>query len=150
MRWLTTGAAVLTFVVAVGCDASRGESSAASGCGRDTDCKGDRICDNGRCVNPPSPLATTPSVPPGAATQEAPAFAASVAKVRLLTRPDAVTVSEDGVELCRTPCDVLYKGWDADPATEHTLVFKRTGYQPEVRAITVGDTPLNVTLLAAR
>ena len=29
-------------------------ASGFAGCGKDTDCKGDRICERGTCVNPPS------------------------------------------------------------------------------------------------
>lgn len=33
---------------------------AAGGCTKDTDCKGDRVCEDGRCVNPPLPAAALP------------------------------------------------------------------------------------------
>ena len=37
-------------------------------------------------------------------------------KVRVNSDPDGASVKEDGVELCSsTPCDILYKGSDADP-----------------------------------
>ena len=32
-------------------------------CGKDTDCKGDRICDSGICKNPPPALSTSPQEP---------------------------------------------------------------------------------------
>lgn len=34
---------------------------AGAGCANDMHCKGDRICENGQCVSPPSPAGTTPS-----------------------------------------------------------------------------------------
>ncbi|MGV3620555.1 MAG: hypothetical protein ACO1OB_07045 [Archangium sp.] len=35
---------------------------ASAGCSKDTDCKGARVCEAGRCVNPPSPAAAPPVV----------------------------------------------------------------------------------------
>jgi hypothetical protein len=36
-------------------------SPGSMGCSRDTDCKGDRICDRGACVSPQAPKATPPA-----------------------------------------------------------------------------------------
>jgi Tol biopolymer transport system component len=35
------------------------------GCTKDTDCKGDRVCDHGSCVSPSAPPAPPPPAPPG-------------------------------------------------------------------------------------
>ena len=45
---------------------SLGTVSARAACTKDTECKGDRICDAGQCVSPPAPpsSATTPLPPP--------------------------------------------------------------------------------------
>ncbi|HEY8086728.1 MAG TPA: hypothetical protein VIF09_02755 [Polyangiaceae bacterium] len=106
--------------------------TASAGCSKDTDCKGDRICENAACTAPPA--AHLPA-------------AVSLAKVRVNSDPDTTHVSEDGVELCSsTPCDILYKGADAEPAQEHRLTFARRGYRSETRNIRVADSPVSVRL----
>jgi serine/threonine-protein kinase len=68
-------------------------------------------------------------------------------KVRINTEPDGASVKEDGVELCSsTPCDILYKGADADASKEHRLTLVRAGYRSETKSVRVGDTPINVKL----
>jgi serine/threonine-protein kinase len=68
-------------------------------------------------------------------------------KVRINTEPDGASVKEDGVELCSsTPCDILYKGADADASKEHRLTLLRAGYRSDTRSVRVGDTPVNVKL----
>lgn len=51
---------------------------AAAGCSKDTDCKGARVCEAGRCVNPPPAFASPPVVQPAPAapppTEQAPAM----------------------------------------------------------------------------
>ena len=110
----------------------------------------------------PAPAATAPlgqqvaqpgtAAAPGTAT-EGPVFAAApssvLVKVRINTEPDGASVKEDGVELCSsTPCDILYKGPDADAAKEHRLTFLHAGYRPEARNVRVGDSPVNIKLAA--
>jgi eukaryotic-like serine/threonine-protein kinase len=57
-------------------------------------------------------------------------------KVRVSTDPDGAIVKEDGIERCSsTPCDILYKGADADPEREHKLTFTRQGYRVESRSV---------------
>jgi hypothetical protein len=53
----------------------------SDGCHSDRDCKGDRVCDSGRCVAPPAAGSEVPSAPPPAATEPplAPAAPAGVA-----------------------------------------------------------------------
>jgi serine/threonine-protein kinase len=73
-----------------------------------------------------------------------------MAKVRINTEPDGAGVKEDGVELCSsTPCDILYKGADADPSREHKLTLARQGYRPETRSVKVTDSALTVKLAKA-
>jgi serine/threonine protein kinase len=72
------------------------------------------------------------------------------ATVRINTDPDGATVKEDGVELCNsTPCDVVYKGGDADATKDHKLVVSHQGYRAESKTIKVGDSPVSVKLAKA-
>ncbi len=95
--------------------------------------------------------ATTAAAPSAALvpTDSAPKAAALV-KVRVNSDPDGASVKEDGVELCSsTPCDILYKGADADPSREHKLTVSRPGYRVEARTLKVGDSPVAVKLTKA-
>jgi serine/threonine protein kinase len=94
----------------------------------------------------PSPAASS-SAAVSAATQAA---APAMVKVRVSSDPDGASVKEDGVELCSsTPCDILYKGADADPARDHRLALARQGYKGETRTVRVGDSPVSVKLTRA-
>jgi serine/threonine protein kinase len=94
--------------------------------------------------------APPPSAPAVSAAAEPAPPPVAIVKVRINTDPDGATVKEDGVELCgSTPCDILYKGADADPAHEHRLALSRQGYKNETRTMHVGDTPLAVKLTRA-
>ncbi len=136
-------------VALLGCDGPA--SQAFTGCGKDTDCKGDRVCESGRCVTPASPAGTVADTPPVNATAANAPPAPSLAKIRVNTEPDGVGVREDGVEICSsTPCDIIYKGADADPGAQHQLTFSRSGYRSTSRAVRVSDSPVSVTLIAAR
>jgi hypothetical protein len=42
----------------------------ADGCKNDLECKGDRICDAGRCINPPAPPSQSVSAPAGNSSSE--------------------------------------------------------------------------------
>jgi len=90
---------------------------------------------------------TCPTVAAAAVTPLAPALA----KVRLNSVPDSASVREDGVELCSsTPCDILYKGTDAEPTRAHVLTIARSGFRPETITVRPPDSPVRVTLVAAR
>jgi hypothetical protein len=94
----------------------------------------------------PSPTAASPDT----ATTPTPTPTSSLVKVRIITDPDGASVKEDGVELCSaTPCDILYKGSDADPSKQHKLTISRNGYRNENRSVTIGDSPVSVKLIAA-
>jgi serine/threonine-protein kinase len=97
-------------------------------------------------------LQGTPSAAPSASTPPAETAPPPVAivKVRVNSDPDGASVKEDGVELCgSTPCDILYKGQDADPAREHRLTVSHPGYRSETRTVRVGDSPFGIKLTRA-
>jgi serine/threonine-protein kinase len=97
------------------------------------------------------PAATSPSTETAAPTmQQVAPSAATLVKVRINSDPDGASVKEDGVELCSsTPCDILYKGSDADSTREHKLTLTRNGYRVETRSVKVGDSPVTVKLTPA-
>jgi serine/threonine protein kinase len=105
----------------------------------------------------PSPAASAPSLPTAPAplpSAVAPAPSAPppmvIVKIRVNTDPDGASVKEDGVELCgSTPCELLYKGSDADPAREHRLTVVRPGFRSEARTVKVGDSPVVIKLTRA-
>jgi eukaryotic-like serine/threonine-protein kinase len=105
----------------------------------------------GQAVVPSSPgLQATTAALAGAGTPSATPAAPVTAKLRVNTEPDGAAVKEDGVELCSsTPCDIPYKGADADPAREHKLTLTRQGYRVETKSVKLGDTPVNVKLTRA-
>jgi serine/threonine-protein kinase len=102
---------------------------------------------------------TAPNAPTGAAplttateatTANNNSSAASTVKVRLNSDPQGASVKEEGVEICNsTPCDVTYKGAEADPSREHKLVFTLGGFKVENKTIKVGDHPVSVKLTKA-
>jgi serine/threonine-protein kinase len=97
-------------------------------------------------------VAPTASAVPTDATPSAtaPAATSQLVKLRVNSDPDGASVKEDGVELCSsTPCDILYKGPDADPTHDHKLTFNRNGYKLETKTVRVGDSPVNVKLTPA-
>jgi serine/threonine-protein kinase len=105
---------------------------------------------------PATPVAAGPSSSArtvgGSSPVAAPAqpAAAALVKVRVNTDPDGASVKEDGVELCSsTPCDILYKGPDADPSREHKLTVARQGYKSETKSVRVGESPVTVKLSRA-
>jgi serine/threonine-protein kinase len=105
-------------------------------------------------ANPTSTGATAPTSPtiPDNATAATPTTVTppALVKVRVNTDPDGASVKEDGVELCSsTPCDLVYKGSDADPSRDHKLSFTRNGYRVENKTVKVGDSPVAVKLTAA-
>jgi serine/threonine-protein kinase len=94
---------------------------------------------------PPAPAA---SLAPVAAPQPSVAPAApNVVTLRVATEPDGASVKEDSVELCAsTPCEIAYKGADAEPGRDHKLTLARQGYRVETRNVRAGDAPLVVKL----
>jgi serine/threonine-protein kinase len=104
----------------------------------------------GAATAPPTETATiAPSLTQTATATIAPPTS-TIVKVRINSEPDGASVKEDGVELCSsTPCDILYKGSDADPTKEHRLTIIRGGYRLETRNVKVGDSPVTFRLIAA-
>jgi serine/threonine-protein kinase len=96
------------------------------------------------------PTADTATAPTTATAATTAAPSATLVKVRVNTDPDGASVKEDGVEMCSsTPCDILYKGADADPTRDHKLSFMRNGYRVENKTVKVGDSPVTVKLTVA-
>ena len=89
-----------------------------------------------------------PAPPPATSVVTPPPVAAPVlVKVRVSSEPEGATVKEDGVEICTgTPCDVVYRGPDADASKAHKLTFAKSGYKAETKTIKVGDSPVSVKL----
>ena len=83
------------------------------------------------------------------ATGAAPPVATPV-RIRVSTDPDGASVKENGIELCSsTPCDLFYKGADADPEKDHKLTLARQGYRVELRSVKATDAALSVKLTPA-
>jgi serine/threonine-protein kinase len=99
---------------------------------------------------PLAAAASTAAAIPPPASAPAQLAAASIVKVRVNSEPDGASVKEDGVELCSsTPCDILYKGADADPARDHKLTIARQGYKSDTRSVRVNESPIMVKLAKA-
>jgi hypothetical protein len=104
-----------------------------------------------------APTPTTGKLATAPTTQTAPAApgtgvsaASAFVKVRLNTDPTDSSVKEDGIEICSsTPCDVTYRGSDADPSKDHKLLFSKSGYKVENKTIRIGDSPVTVKLTKA-
>jgi serine/threonine protein kinase len=94
----------------------------------------------------------TPAAASAAATPApAPAPPKATATVHIETDPPGAKVNEEGETMCEaTPCDVVYTGPGADPATEHLLAFLLPGYKLERKVAHVAGTPVTVTLTKAR
>jgi serine/threonine-protein kinase len=103
-------------------------------------------------ANGPAETATAASTAtaPQTATATAAPPTSTIVKVRINSDPDGASVKEDGVELCSsTPCDILYKGSDADPTKEHRLTILKNGFRLETKNVKVGDSPVTFKLIAA-
>ena len=95
---------------------------------------------------PKPTVAPVATVPTPTAAPAGPQFV----KVRLNTDPDSASVKEDGIEICSsTPCEITYKGNEADPSREHKLLFSKSGYRVETRSVKIGDSPVSVKLTRA-
>jgi hypothetical protein len=64
---MTRGWMVAALLVLAGCEQGTPPDATAAACGKDTDCKGDRICEAGQCVAPKGGTATAAA--PAAATE---------------------------------------------------------------------------------
>src|SRR4051812_28278036 len=94
-----------------------GEDGGIVGCGKDTDCKGSRICVDGTCIDPP---ATQPDLGPGDGPVLQDDGAADVdlpmdAPLDGAFAPDARWQPSDGGS-CRSNADCPYPGQTCQPA----------------------------------
>jgi serine/threonine-protein kinase len=102
--------------------------------------------DGGRAPGSTSPSAS-PLAPSARVDVSPPPAAPTIVKMRINSDPAGATVKEDGVELCgSTPCDIVYKGSDADPSRDHTLVVTRQGFRPERTVVKASDASIVVRL----
>jgi serine/threonine protein kinase len=63
------------------------------------------------------------------------------------TNPPGAKVKEDDLVICAaTPCEVVYKGENADASIEHLLVFQKSGYRVERKIARADKDPLVVKL----
>jgi len=96
---------------------------------------------------PPAPTATPPATATVAATEPVTPVT-PFARLRVDSDPPGASIREEGLELCSaTPCEIFYKGADAEPARLHELSFARAGYRGETMGVRVGDTPVLVKLV---
>ncbi len=102
--------------------------------------------DGGRAPGSPSPSASL-QAPSARVDVSPPPAAPTIVKMRINSDPAGATVKEDGVELCgSTPCDIVYKGSDADPSRDHALVVTRQGFRPERTVVKASDASIVVRL----
>ena len=100
--------------------------------------------------NPLAAIPTTGAAPVAPAIPGTPSSGNAFVKVRLNTEPPDSSVKEDGIEICSsTPCDVTYRGSDADSSKDHKLLFSKNGYKVETKTIKVADSPVTVKLTKA-
>jgi serine/threonine-protein kinase len=99
----------------------------------------------------PKPTVTAPAVPSITPQQQAAQnLANQFVKMRVNSDPDGASVKEDGYEVCsQTPCEITYKGPDADAAKDHKLLISKTGYKVETKTVKIGDSPVTVKLTRA-
>jgi eukaryotic-like serine/threonine-protein kinase len=104
------------------------------------------------------PTAAASSTPPTKSAEPspplasaAPAVDARVATVKVTTEPAGASVKEDAIDLCpSTPCDVKWKGDDADPAKLHKLTIAKPGFRPELRPTKASEGTVHVKLSFAQ
>jgi serine/threonine-protein kinase len=96
------------------------------------------------------PVETTSTADTATTTPVTRAPASTIARVRINSDPDGASIREEGVELCSsTPCEIIYKGADADPAREHLLTLTRPGFRTAMRNVKPADSPVSVKLTPA-
>jgi serine/threonine-protein kinase len=95
----------------------------------------------------PPPVSVAPvSTTAPSATVAAP----DLVKLRVTSDPEGASVREDGVEVCNaTPCDLTYRGAEADTGKVHRLVVTKPGFRPETREVKLADAPVKVKLAKA-
>jgi serine/threonine-protein kinase len=104
--------------------------------------------EDGGGVAVPSVLPTAQPVGAAPKVETPPPVDARTATVNISTEPTGATVREDGAERCAaTPCDITFRGDEADPAKVHRLLISHAGFRPETRSIKVSDSPISLKLV---
>jgi serine/threonine-protein kinase len=128
--WVLAGAAAVVAVVGATLLTRGGEPSAGT-------------------VSPP-PVASAP-VTVTSAPAPIPAAPAVTASLHVDTDPPGAKVKEDGEVLCEaTPCDIVYRGAQADPTFEHLLTFLKADYKLERKIVKLSASPYSVKMTRAR
>jgi serine/threonine-protein kinase len=97
---------------------------------------------------PAAALAPSPEVAAIAPSSPALRLAATL---HVETNPEGARVKEEGDTVCEaTPCDIAYVGDSAAPGFEHLLVFMKADHKVERKLVTIGASPMRVTLTKAR
>ena len=128
--WVLAGAAAVVAVVAAVVLTRGGEPSAATA--------------------PPPAIASAPvtAAPPPAPVPTAPTVTASL---HVDTDPPGAKVKEEGEVLCEaTPCDIVYRGAQADPTFEHLLTFLKADYKLERKIVKLSASPYSLKMTRAR
>ncbi len=110
--------------------ASRGSSSAAT-----------------TAVTMTSPPALTTATATAAVTTAPPVAPEKSVKFKIETSPSGAAVEWAGTKVCNaTPCDVTFKGSDADDEREHKLTVSKDGYKEETKTVKIKDKSVTVKL----
>lgn len=95
---------------------------------------------------PPPPVASSVVAPPPPSASTPPAPVPTIT-LHIDTDPPGARVKEDNLVVCAsTPCDIVYKGDQADPTIEHLLVIQKADYKTEKKIAKVSASPLTVKL----
>jgi serine/threonine-protein kinase len=93
------------------------------------------------------PSATEAPAATASAATTAAGAAARVVRVKITSEPAGASVKEDGVEVCAsTPCEVVYRGKEADPTIERVYLVSKVGFSV-VRVKASGASPEVATKL---
>ena len=91
---------------------------------------------------------SAPAPPPAPPTVSTPPAPTPTLTLHVMTEPAGARVKEDGNVVCdATPCDIVYKGNDADAAIEHLLVFLKPDYKVERKIVKVTGEPFVVKMV---
>jgi serine/threonine-protein kinase len=100
---------------------------------------------------PPPATSTIASVAPPTPSPSVEAPPVPSAILRVVTDPPGARVKEDNLVVCpSTPCDIVYKGAQADPTIEHLLTIQKADYDTAKKLAKVSASPLTVKLTKDR
>ncbi len=95
-------------------------------------------------VTPPPATSTVPAPTPSPIVSAAPV---PTVILHVITDPPGARVKEDNLVICAsTPCDIIYKGEQADPTIEHLLVIQKADYEVAKKIAKTSASPLTVKL----